>query len=916
MYVGALTSKRKNTRRKQIVVYLILLFIIISVLNFKQEFKANSIRNPSDDKRFGIEQANDMMNFSLINNDLNIFYKDIIIKDDLAIVNNKFTIIIFNITNQEEPKILSESKRCINEIMKMQVEDDMVFIGYDFIPQGSSMAKIQAFNISDSTTIEPIGCFLYYRFIDFVIEGNHGYVSTLNNKMLIISVQDPTNMYIVGELGGFTSGIYRLVVSGNNTILYNNEYFAYVLFIDTSDKENPTLAYFSTDYHSIIDASIVNDVLFLLSTNSLIAIRILDISSPLLLNSYYVSYTDSLYINEDIVFIDSSTRITIVNVSDVFDFDLITYHFLKDLNVSYVSSLDFHGDYIYFTCGLGGISVYNTTEQYNFEKLVQTGFEDGDEIYYENGLCYILEHERLNVLNASDLTNLTQIGSYELSSAIEMEIESNIAFIMTASRIEVLNVSDPTNITKTSEINVLSPRTLKVKNGLVSVLGNDLFLYNTTNPHAITLLDYVFEIDVYGNTIEMTNETIIVSDFGEIISFFDYSNPSDLQLIDILYTEEYYSIDETFLYGNYLFGASNWRDEILVLNLTSINNVNYFTLGEFSIGFNDIYIENDLMYLTSWYSPLLVYNISDLNDFSLQSEIDVLSQPIMDQGYRLAVENNTIFLLNGEGALQIIGLDSDNDYLADYLEEEIYLTTTGLQDSDSDLIVDGYEVYYGLDPLNISDASEDFDNDNLTNLEEFQHFSNPTLKDSDSDCLLDNDEITIYNTNLTASDTDLDLLVDGYEVLVSFTNPLHNDSDSDRLLDGEEVLYHSTDPTNNDTDADGMDDYFEVQYHLNPLDPSDKYLDLDLDGLLNIEEYSYNTRPDSADTDRDSYSDFEEIEFGSDPLDPLDFPDYSKTFTTSFAGFEGFTVLITTISVFSIITIYIQFRKNRGERVD
>jgi len=132
----------------------------------------------------------------------------------------------------------------------------------------------------------------------------------------------------------------------------------------------------------------------------------------------------------------------------------------------------------------------------------------------------------------------------------------------------------------------------------------------------------------------------------------------------------------------------------------------------------------------------------------------------------------------------------------------------------------------------------------------------------------------------------------------------------------KEVLYHSTDPTNNDTDADGMDDYFEVQYHLNPLDPSDKYLDLDLDGLLNIEEYSYNTRPDSADTDRDSYSDFEEIEFGSDPLDPLDFPDYSKTFTTSFAGFEGFTVLITTISVFSIITIYIQFRKNRGERVD
>jgi hypothetical protein len=322
------------------------------------------------------------------------------------------------------------------------------------------------------------------------------------------------------------------------------------------------------------------------------------------------------------------------------------------------------------------------------------------------------------------------------------------------------------------------------------------------------------------------------------------------------------------------------------------------------------------MYLTSWYSPLLVYNISDIINFSLQSEIDILSQQYLDRGYRLAVENNTIFLLNMEGALQIIGLDSDNDYLADYLEEEIYLTTTGLQDSDSDLIVDGYEVFYGLDPLNTSDAIEDFDNDNLTNLEEFQYFSNPTSKDSDSDCLLDNDEITIYNTNLTNFDTDFDLLVDGYEVLVSFSNPLHNDSDFDGLLDGDEVLFYSTDPTDNDTDDDSMDDYFEVNYHLNPIDPSDKYLDLDWDGLTNIEEYSYNTRPDSADTDLDSYSDFEEIEFGSDPLDPLDFPDYSKTFTTSFLGYEWFTVLITTISVASFITFYIQLRKNRGERVD
>ena len=77
MDVGALISKHKNISRKHFVVYLILLFIIIPVLNFRQEFEANSISNTPDENSFVKEQANKMMNYSIINNDLNIFYKDI-----------------------------------------------------------------------------------------------------------------------------------------------------------------------------------------------------------------------------------------------------------------------------------------------------------------------------------------------------------------------------------------------------------------------------------------------------------------------------------------------------------------------------------------------------------------------------------------------------------------------------------------------------------------------------------------------------------------------------------------------------------------------------------------------------------------------------------------------------------------------
>jgi len=71
-----------------------------------------------------------------------------------------------------------------------------------------------------------------------------------------------------------------------------------------------------------------------------------------------------------------------------------------------------------------------------------------------------------------------------------------------------------------------------------------------------------------------------------------------------------------------------------------------------------------------------------------------------------------------------------------------------------------------------------------------------------------------------------------------------------------------------------MDDWFEVTYRLDPFS-DDSALDLDLDGLTNLEEYLLGTFPNRSDSDGDDYSDLEEIENGTDPLDPLSHPDYS-----------------------------------------
>ena len=71
-----------------------------------------------------------------------------------------------------------------------------------------------------------------------------------------------------------------------------------------------------------------------------------------------------------------------------------------------------------------------------------------------------------------------------------------------------------------------------------------------------------------------------------------------------------------------------------------------------------------------------------------------------------------------------------------------------------------------------------------------------------------------------------------------------------------------------DLDCDGMPGEYENLYALDDGNPEDAALELDNDGLINLDEAWYHTNPHLWDTDGDGYSDGEEVAQGSDPLDP------------------------------------------------
>ncbi|MFP6875154.1 MAG: LamG-like jellyroll fold domain-containing protein [Verrucomicrobiales bacterium] len=126
-------------------------------------------------------------------------------------------------------------------------------------------------------------------------------------------------------------------------------------------------------------------------------------------------------------------------------------------------------------------------------------------------------------------------------------------------------------------------------------------------------------------------------------------------------------------------------------------------------------------------------------------------------------------------------------------------------DEDEDTLPDWWERKYANDLTTLNGLAGDFDEDGLTDYDEFENRTDPTEEDTDGDGLADGAEVAA-GTNPASGDTDGDGLNDGVE---TNTGVFAGASDT------------GTDPNSKDTDSDGFSDGTELDLGSNPVNPND-----------------------------------------------------------------------------------------------
>ncbi|NHJ46398.1 MAG: hypothetical protein FK733_01300 [Asgard group archaeon] len=458
----------------------------------------------------------------------------------------------------------------------------------------------------------------------------------------------------------------------------------------------------------------------------------------------------------------------------------------------------------------------------------------------------------LNFINLTDITDPIIISKFlnEGTSYYDIVFDSDVLYCATSTGLDVLNITDLDNVVSIGSYVTSEARSIALDNDIIYLptIDGDLYSIDVTDP-TNPVLAHSVDLTNYLFDIVVNGTHAFVTKGTAGMTVVDITTPTSMSIVTTLATPS--GSDGVDINGHIL-AIAELTNGVNVYNVSDLGSITSLD-GKISGNTTKVAFDGtDLLY-TTLDAGLFMCDASDPTNLPGTINFD-------DGGSmtNLAVNNSIVFTSDVVDSFEVIGIDTDYDRLSDYIENTYWGTNPTIADTDSDGLLDGDEVDYwedrGVDPIS------DWDGDTFVNLLDI---------DSDNDTITDGDEVNIWNSD-----------------------PIDFDSDDDGLLDEDEVNTYDTQPALADSDSDGVNDYLEVLglnatilYGGNPGANESGWLDGQIDGGLNASnpdtdgdipwdgwELTYGFNPLLADSSFDNDSDLldatEEFLNGTDPWDP------------------------------------------------
>lgn len=716
----------------------------------------------------------------------NFVAKDIQVKNDfLFIAAGIEGMIIFEITNSTSPVLVSQFYNG-GSIQGISVVDDIAYLAaYD--------DGVQIVNISNMYKPEMIGKYSEsYYFHQIYVDGNFAYAGYTSGTVgvggiIILDLASKAKPFKIGQyLREHIGRIEEITLKENYAIIIGQASSA---ILDITDKTNPVelegrldyiylhnsfldgnILYIAADIYGVLiyditdiedsqliaryqegsnpmDVYVENNVAYVVSKNlGLILLDVTDPANPTMLsNDNRGSSKTLVWVKNDYAFVTETTEF--LQVYDVSD-NLLPELVYNMSTSGFSEEIANNGDYVFVADEHGGVEIINTTNKLFPERVAVYSEPNSsicDVVYWNDTLFLVDEKYGLIIVNITDISFPQKIVNWTNGGEPrKIAYADNYLYLIDyLEGVEIINITD-------------------IKN------PNLVFTYSKSGVTDIVLENTTAFISIEDSGFDILNVTSKVSPI--ILKSYSDTGPAKSLTVD----------------NNRLYIADGLNG-LEVYNITDKINPKKLATGLTMDYAESVYV-NDSLVLIAGDIYGLIFVLDNGGSYEVLEIYTETGEP-----QAIFVKEDLIYIADGSQNFQIIGKDSENDGLADIAEEyygtnplladsdadglsdkvevSLYRTNPLSNDTDNDLMGDYFEIYNSLNPNDANDAINDLDDDDLTNLEEFQHFTNPRDADTDDDFLTDGEEVNTYFTDPRIPDTDGDGWMDSWEIYYG-TNPL------------------------------------------------------------------------------------------------------------------------------------------------